>query len=97
MKATRHSVRPFVTFIGLFLVNAVALTDAREVGPLALSVADLERELAFYTNTLAFRLIGEEHASGVEVEKLTGLPGAHTRTAELQLGDPDGHLLEIHP
>lgn len=69
------------------LLGGIALAGVREVGPVALSVANLDRELAFYTNTLRFRLIGEDHANGAELENLTGLPGAHTRTATLQLGD----------
>jgi catechol 2,3-dioxygenase-like lactoylglutathione lyase family enzyme len=64
-----------------------ALAGVCEVGPIVLSVANLDRELAFYTNTLPFRLIGEEHAHGPELEQLTGLLGAHTRSATLQLGE----------
>jgi catechol 2,3-dioxygenase-like lactoylglutathione lyase family enzyme len=73
--------------LSLLFLALPALAEVKEVGPIVLSVANLDRELAFYTNTLRFRLIGEDHAGGAELEKLTGLPGAHTRTATLQLGD----------
>ncbi|HRI13054.1 MAG TPA: VOC family protein [Verrucomicrobiota bacterium] len=80
-------VRELVAGVGLLLASAVALSGVGEVGPIVLSVGNLDQELAFYTNTLPFRLIGEEYSNGPELEKLTALPGADTRTATLQLGD----------
>lgn len=72
--------------VGLLLAHAVAIAAVREVGPITLSVADLDRELRFYTNTLPFRLVGEAHADGPELKQFTGLQDARTRTATLQLG-----------
>ena len=71
----------------LGLLARTALAGVGEVGPIVLSVANLDRELAFYTNTLPFRLLSEEHEHGPELEQLTGLSGAHTRSATLQLGE----------
>lgn len=86
MNPARSLGRILVTLIGLFPGWFPAHPAIHEVGPITLSVADLDRELAFYTNTLAFRLVGLEQAAGSELEALTGQSGAHTRTATLRLG-----------
>ena len=53
----------------------------------ALSVANLERSLAFYRDILGFQLmrIIEAREDG-ELGKIAGLPGARARIAHLQLG-----------
>jgi hypothetical protein len=38
-------------------VNLAARLQLREVGPIELTVNDLDRELAFFTNTLPFQLL----------------------------------------
>ncbi len=65
------------------------------VGPIILSVADLDRQAAFYTNTLSFTWAGETTESGAAFERLTGLPGAHARTARLRLGEETLLLTEF--
>jgi catechol 2,3-dioxygenase-like lactoylglutathione lyase family enzyme len=57
-----------------------------EVGAIGLTVGDLDREVAFFTQVLAFEKIAESHATGEDVERLHALPGAHTRSATLRLG-----------
>jgi catechol 2,3-dioxygenase-like lactoylglutathione lyase family enzyme len=57
------------------------------VGCVGLTVADLDRSVAFYTEVLAFRQEGEREVAGAPWEELTGVFGARTRTARLRLGD----------
>ncbi len=78
-------------FAAMFLAALIFLTHAlhagvTEVGAIGLTVGNLEREVAFFTEVLPFEKIAESHASGDAVERLHALPGAHTRTATLRLG-----------
>jgi catechol 2,3-dioxygenase-like lactoylglutathione lyase family enzyme len=66
-----------------------------EVGAIGLTVANLDREVAFFTTVLAFEKVAEAHAAGDAVERLHALPGAHTRTATLRLGDETITLTEF--
>jgi len=59
----------------------------REVGAIGLTVNNLGRVLAFYTNTLPFELVSISDASGKEPEELLGLKDVRLRIATLKLGD----------
>ena len=62
--------------VALFLLLAALTLSAqagvREVGTIGLTVNDLGRELAFYTNTLPFELISISEASGQDRDALLG-------------------------
>jgi catechol 2,3-dioxygenase-like lactoylglutathione lyase family enzyme len=76
-----------LTFIELSLVPVTSRSAVREIGPIGLTVADLDRELFFYTNTLPFRLISIADSSGPDQDALFGLKGTKLRVATLKLGD----------
>jgi catechol 2,3-dioxygenase-like lactoylglutathione lyase family enzyme len=76
-----------VTLALLLFVAAAAPAAVREVGAIGITVGDLDRALPFYTNTLPFELEGIRLESGVELDRLLGLNGARTRSAELRLGE----------
>jgi catechol 2,3-dioxygenase-like lactoylglutathione lyase family enzyme len=63
-----------------------------EVAAVGLTVADLERSLAFYTGVLSFEKVGERELSGPAFERLVGVAGARARVATLRLGE---ELLEL--
>jgi catechol 2,3-dioxygenase-like lactoylglutathione lyase family enzyme len=67
----------------------VPVTAVASVG---LTVADLDRAVAFYTGVLAFEKVADGEASGREFELLTGVFGARARLAVLRLGD---ELIEL--
>jgi catechol 2,3-dioxygenase-like lactoylglutathione lyase family enzyme len=71
----------------LLLASGTGFAAVTAVGPIILSVADRDRQVAFYTNTLSFTWAGETTESGAEFERLTGLAGARARTARLRLGE----------
>jgi catechol 2,3-dioxygenase-like lactoylglutathione lyase family enzyme len=62
------------------------------VAAVGLTVADLDRSLAFYTGVLDFEMVEERQVSGVAFERLVGVGGARARVATLRLGD---ELLEL--
>ena len=76
--------------LGLVLLAAPALAGAPPVeGVLAtgMTVADLDRSIAFYTGVLRFERIDERELAGPELERLEGVFGARVRIARLRLGE----------
>ena len=59
----------------------------RAVAVVGLTVSDLNRSVAFYTEVLGFEKVGETERSGPAFARLAGLPGARARVARLRLGD----------
>ena len=57
------------------------------VGAVGITVSDLDRSIAFYRDVLAFSVAQEEETKGPPLERLTGVFGAHVRSARLVLGD----------
>ncbi len=62
------------------------------VASIGLTVSDLDRSLAFYTDVLGFEKMGEREISGASFARLVGVPDARARVATLRLGD---ELLEL--
>lgn len=80
-------------------IGALASNDTRvgaqAVDSIGITVSDLERSKAFFQDVLSFTLEGEFESSGREVELLTGVFGARTRTARLTLGREAIELTEF--
>lgn len=68
-------------------VLAPATPEVRAVSSIGITVADLERSVAFYTDVLRFEKISEVESAGDATEHLSGVFGARRRTAALKLGD----------
>ena len=87
-----------VAAVAVLLVAAAALAAGqpgtpeppviRAVAAIGLTVADLDRAIAFYTGVLGFeRVGGEAEVWGEQAERLQGLFGVRIRVARVQLGD----------
>jgi hypothetical protein len=72
--------------LALVLSVVSATAAVREVGPIELTVNDLDRELHFFTNTLPFRPVSISQWEQGTADQLLGLSGTKLRSAELQLG-----------
>lgn len=59
----------------------------------SISVADLDRSLAFYRDLLGLPVLGTGEESGGDIETITGIAKARFRYADLDLGS--GQILEI--
>jgi len=70
----------------------LAVTSVATVG---LTVAEMDRALAFYTGVLPFVKVSDREASGRPYELLTGLFGARSRTVTLRLGSEEIELTEF--
>lgn len=75
-----------VAFVAILFVALSSRAAVQEVGAIGLTVADLDREIHFFTNILSFELIRVSDAAGREEHRLLGLTNVQIRTAELQLG-----------
>jgi catechol 2,3-dioxygenase-like lactoylglutathione lyase family enzyme len=65
------------------------------VGVVGLTVADMDRALAFYTGVLPFAKVSDREVSGRPYELLTGLFGARSRVVTLRLGSEEIELTEF--
>ncbi len=66
---------------------ASAPAAVRSVGPLALTVSNVERSLNFYTTVLGFEVVEDIESTGSEYARLHGLSDVRVRTITLRLGD----------
>src|SRR5687767_4136379 len=72
-----------------------APVSARAVDSIGVTVSDLERSKAFFQDVLSFTFEREFESAGREVELLTGVFGARTKTARLRLGQETIELTEF--
>jgi catechol 2,3-dioxygenase-like lactoylglutathione lyase family enzyme len=68
---------------------------ARGVDSVGMTVANLERSVAFFRDVLTFELVEQFEDAGRETELLTGVFGARTRTARMRLGEEVLELTEF--
>jgi catechol 2,3-dioxygenase-like lactoylglutathione lyase family enzyme len=64
------------------------------VGPVGLTVSDMDRSLDFYTRVLAFRKLSDEEFTGENLEHLKGIFGLRIRVVRLQLGEEQIELTQ---
>jgi catechol 2,3-dioxygenase-like lactoylglutathione lyase family enzyme len=72
--------------------RATAPLGVQAVGPVGLTVSDLDREVAFFTRVLGFTVVSDTEVVGESYERLEGLFGVRMRVARLALG---GEQLEL--
>ncbi len=78
----------------LFATALTVSAAVNEVGPIRITVGNLEQALPFYTGVLPFKPVAEYTEQGTEFERLTGMTGARARVATLQLGDEQIELVD---
>ena len=67
----------------------------REVGPIGMTVSDLDRSIGFYTGVLQFRVVADTEVTGTPYEQLTGVFGVRLRVARLRLGGEEIELQDV--
>ena len=67
----------------------------RSVDSIGVTVSDLDRAIAFYTNVLSFEVESGNEVAGDSYERLYGVFGMRLRTATLRLGDERIELMEF--
>ena len=66
----------------------------RAVAAVGMTVADMDRSIAFYGRVLGFETVSDAEVWGPEHERLQGLFGLRMRVARMQLGDEQIELTE---
>src|SRR4051812_5852160 len=84
-----------VLVVTLLAIPAFAQIHVQRVGAIAMTVADMDRSIDFYTRVLTFQKVSDTELAGESVEQLYGIFGARVRVARLQLGDESIELTEF--
>ncbi len=79
----------------VFASSAVIWSQVKGVGPIAMTVADMDRSVSFYTHVLTFEKVSDIEVAGEEIEQLYGVFGARVRVVRLKLGDEQIELTEF--
>ncbi len=79
---------------GLRARNSAPL-QATAVDSIGITVADMDRALAFYTGVLRFAKVRDRELSGRQYELLTGVFGARSHIVRLRLGSEEIELTEF--
>jgi catechol 2,3-dioxygenase-like lactoylglutathione lyase family enzyme len=74
---------------------AVGQIRAQAVGPVATTVAHMDRSVKFYTDVLAFEKVSDFSVSGKAYEQLFGILGGKARMVRIKLGDEALDLLQF--
>ena len=75
--------------------NGSAPLQVTSVDGVGLTVADMDRAVAFYTAVLPFEKVSDQEFSGRPYELLSGIFGARTRVVRLRLGLEQIELTEF--
>src|SRR6266576_2187860 len=75
--------------------SAAEKIHIRAVGPIAITVEDLDRSVDFYTRVLTFEKISDAEVAGDDVEHLFGVFGSRVRIVTLKLGSESIELLQF--
>jgi catechol 2,3-dioxygenase-like lactoylglutathione lyase family enzyme len=65
------------------------------VGPIQMTVADMDRSVDFYSRVLTFEKISDAEVAGEDVEHLFGVFGARVRVVRMKLGDESIELVQF--
>jgi catechol 2,3-dioxygenase-like lactoylglutathione lyase family enzyme len=102
----RILLAPLGAAVAIALLTLPAAIEARRepaaprlpvtaVDSIGMTVADMERAIAFYTSVLPFEKVSDVEVSGREYELLTGVFGARLRIVRLRLGEESIELTEF--
>jgi catechol 2,3-dioxygenase-like lactoylglutathione lyase family enzyme len=65
------------------------------VGPIQMTVADMDRSVDFYSRVLTFAKTSDTEIAGENVERLFGVFGARVRVVRMKLGDESIELIQF--
>ena len=68
---------------------------ALQVGPVAITVSDMDKSVKFYTAVLTFEKLSDKEQSGPEFDRLYVVSHAHIRVVDLKLGDESIELMQF--
>lgn len=74
------------------IIHTLAFTQITGIGPIGITVKDMNRSVKFYNEVLGFQKISDIEVTGDPYEALQGLFGLHMRIVRMQLG---GEVIEL--
>jgi catechol 2,3-dioxygenase-like lactoylglutathione lyase family enzyme len=77
------------------LQTALLGQSASTVGAVVMTVSDMDRAVAFYSQVLTFQKVSDRERSGPEIDRLYGVQHGHLRAVDLKLGDETIELLSF--
>ena len=75
-------------------VNPAPTSPVSAVGGVAITVADMDRSVAFYSTVLFFEKVSDVQTSGASIDRLLGVTGARVRIVTMRLGAERIELVE---
>jgi catechol 2,3-dioxygenase-like lactoylglutathione lyase family enzyme len=75
--------------------RASGVSTVQQVGPIVMTVSDLQRSIDFYSRVLTFQKTGEAYRSGTGAEQLYGVQHAQVHIVDLRLGDESIELQQF--
>ena len=75
--------------------TAVEKIHIRAIGPIAITVEDMDRSVDFYSRVLTFEKISDGEVAGDDVEHLFGVFGSRVRIVTMKLGSESIELLQF--
>src|SRR5512143_3582670 len=85
----------FVAASAIWLAGGAHAEPAvKAVGPVGITVADIERSVAFYSVVLGFETVSDGEVWGGDYERLQGVFGVRMRGVPMRLGDESIELTE---
>ncbi len=78
----------------LIAIASPALAQVKAVGPVGMTVSDMDRAVDFYSRVLAFGKVSDVELAGEAYERLQGVFGLRMRVVRMQLGDEQIELTE---
>ena len=71
-----------------------ATASVERVGPVGMTVSDMDRATDFYSRVLSFEKVSDVEVAGEEYERLEGVFGVRMRVVQMRLGDEKIELTE---
>lgn len=92
---TRGAAAALVTLMPLLLLAAPPAWTQARVDSIGITVDDLERSIAFYSEVLSFELLAEWEVASTEYEHALGVFGTRLRIARMRLGGEEVELMQF--
>ncbi len=89
-----RSVAALGMLLGAAFAPRAAAQHIDEVSAIGMTVSNMERAVAFYTDVLSFQRVSDSEVAGDGFERLEGVFGARARVVRLRLGDERIELTE---
>jgi catechol 2,3-dioxygenase-like lactoylglutathione lyase family enzyme len=86
--------RILVAILFVIAVQAASAQLVTAVGPVGMTVSDMDRAIEFYVRVLHFTKVSDQELGGAEFERLKGIFGARARVVRMQLGAEQIELTE---